>query len=336
MFPIFARWIDRKGMLWLLSECLRQLGLEPNFSERNQVINQKNAHLRAAAPLRNLCLASALIFSGNAWAQDVKFREIETKYIFGFTTGSDIGLEGEKEIAVSSEAMFKRRGGTFQAFKNKLEFEYTPTQFISLEFGILNTVHGVRNVPGLDDHNQTHFGGLSGELKYLLIGRGPASPFGLAVSIEPEWGRVGSKGGRENSFAMETKLMGDVELMPNRLYGALNVIYEPELVKERGVHGFGRESSLGVSTGLSYRFTPTITAGGEIGVYNAYEGLYLNKLVGQAVYVGPTLHVQLTKKMFVQAAFGTQIAGHANDEPGHLDLTNFSRHRAKLKLALEF
>ena len=264
------------------------------------------------------------------------FREIETKYLFGFTSGSDIGSEGEREVALDTTGRFQKRGGSYQAFKSKLEFEYTPTQFMQLEFGLLGTSHAVRNVPGVDDRNQTQFGGLSGELRYLLIGRGPASPFGLTVSVEPEWGRVSGNGSRENSFAMETKLMGDVELIENRLYGAPNLIYEPELVKDKGSKIFGRESSFGVSGGLAYRLTPTLTAGGEVGLYRAYEGLFLNKFAGQAVFVGPTLHLQLTKKTFVSAAWGTQVAGHAKGDPGHLDLENFSRHRAKLKVAFEF
>ncbi len=34
------------------------------------------------------------------------FREIETKYLFGFTSGSDIGSEGENEVALDTTGRF--------------------------------------------------------------------------------------------------------------------------------------------------------------------------------------------------------------------------------------
>ena len=58
----------------------------------------------AASSLR---LAPALLMAGllaaplAARAQEIKtdrFYELETKYLFGFTVGTDIGSEGEKEF----------------------------------------------------------------------------------------------------------------------------------------------------------------------------------------------------------------------------------------------
>src|SRR5215471_17479447 len=56
---------------------------------------------RAAA----LCaIASLMSVGGFARADDVdSWHEIETKYIFGFTTGSGIGLEGEKEFTTDTK-----------------------------------------------------------------------------------------------------------------------------------------------------------------------------------------------------------------------------------------
>jgi hypothetical protein len=36
------------------------------------------------------------------------------------------------------------------------------------------------------------------------------------------------------------------------------------------------------------------------------------------------------------AAWATQVSGHSTEDPGTLNLHDFSRHRAKLKLAFEF
>jgi hypothetical protein len=47
--------------------------------------------------------------------------------------------------------------------------------------------------------------------------------------------------------------------------------------------------------------------------------------------------VKLSRKMFMTAAWNVQVAGHEEDNPGaSLNLHEFSRHRAKMKLAIEF
>ncbi len=68
----------------------------------------------------------------------------------------------------------------------------------------------------------------------------------------------------------------------------------------------------------------------------AYEGLTLQRFRGEAVFVGPTLYARLGERLAVSAAFSTQVAGHAVGVPGRLDLDNFSRHQARLKLTYEF
>lgn len=116
-----------------------------------------------------------------------------------------------------------------------------PTQFLQLALGARGTVHAIRNVPGVADVNQTQFGGLSAEAKYLLVERSPNQPFALSLIVEPAWSRVGGEGGRERAFEIESKLAGDVMLIPNRLYAAVNLIWEPEAVKDRGARAYARE-----------------------------------------------------------------------------------------------
>lgn len=264
------------------------------------------------------------------------FRQVETKYLFGFTTGADIGAEGEKEVEWTTDAALRKRSGRFQAYSSKVELEYVPTQFLQIALGARGTYHAIRNVPGFDDHNQAQFGGLSAEIKYLLVERAPNQPYALSLIVEPAWSRIGGAGGRETAFEIETKLAGDIELVANRLYAAANLIYEPEVVRDRGARAWGRESTLGFTGALTWRALPNVAIGGEMGLYRAYDSYFAQKYVGQALYVGPTMHVQTTKKTFVSLAWGTQIAGSAKGAPGHLDLDNFSRHRARLKVGVEF
>lgn len=242
------------------------------------------------------------------------FRDIETQYIFGFTSGADIGAEGEKEVEVTTDANFRKRAGRFSTLSTKVELEYVPTQFLQLALGARGTVHAIRNVPGVADVNQTQFGGLSAEAKYLLVERSPNQPFALSLIVEPAWSRVGGEGGRERAFEIESKLAGDVMLIPNRLYAAVNLIWEPEAVKDRGARAYARESTLGLTGALTWRATPRLALGGELGYFRAYDSYLLSKYVGQALYLGPTLHAQVTKKTFVALSWGTQVAGSAPPE----------------------
>jgi hypothetical protein len=265
------------------------------------------------------------------------YPEIESKYLFGFTTGTDIGLEGEKEVSFETNGRLGKRAGSYRSLEHKLEFEFTPTQFMQFELGVLGASHRIRDVPGLEDRNSDSFAGLSGEFRYLLIGRGPGSPLGLTFSAEPEWARIDdTTGARVRKFETELKLSADTELVPDRVYAAVNALYEPEWVRAHGER-LERESKVGLSTAVAFRLTPQTALGAELGYFRAYEGLGLRKFEGQALYLGPTLYVQLTKKTFVQAAWSSQVAGRSQDEPGRaLDLDHFERHRAKLKLGIEF
>ena len=82
--------------------------------------------LKYALPL---CSAACLVAGfASAHAEDANsWRDIETKYIFGFTTGSGIGLEGEKEFTIDTVGRFGKRDGHYSATETKYEFEFTPT-----------------------------------------------------------------------------------------------------------------------------------------------------------------------------------------------------------------
>ncbi len=171
-----------------------------------------------------VCLMAALFFvvtNFAARAQDttVIYRDVETKYVFGFTEGSGIGLEGEKEFSLDTEARIGKRDGRYQASETKLEFEFTPNQYVQFEFGPFISAHQIRDVTDLDNRNQVAFGGIFGEVRYLLLDRGPSSPLALTLSVEPEWRRIDETSGeRVTNFELEAKLNADLELIKNRLY----------------------------------------------------------------------------------------------------------------------
>ena len=287
--------------------------------------------------------ALVLIAAGTtARAQvDLAFlREIETENIFGFTEGSGIGLEGEKEVFLDTEARIGKRDGRYFASESKLGFEFTPSQYIQFEFGPFVSAHSIHGVTGLDDRGQLAFGGIFGEISYLLLGRGPSSPLSVTISAEPTWRRVDETSGESVTNAeLELKLKTDVELIENRLYLGANLLYEPEATHdpEHVGAGWAMESKGGISAALSYRILPTMLIGGEVWYLRHYDGALFNDFTGDAIYVGPTIYIQIAPKVFVAAAWSAQVSGSEVDNPdASLNLAEFSRQRAKLKMGVEF
>src|SRR5262245_25676810 len=117
-----------------------------------------------------VAMAAMPIWCGTLHAQDaIDWKEIETKYIFGSTTGSGIGLEGEKEFTIDSKGRFGKRGGSYAATETKYEFEFTPSQFIQIEFGALGSTHHISGVDELDDRRAVAFSGGFAEFRYLAL-----------------------------------------------------------------------------------------------------------------------------------------------------------------------
>jgi hypothetical protein len=264
------------------------------------------------------------------------FHELESKYLFGFTEGADIGEQGEQSVEFENTGAFGKRGGRYSAIEQEIEYENVPTQYLGYELSAHGMAHDIKNVDGLGDLSGVNFSGLSAEFRYLVIGRGPGSPFGLTLTASPEWQRIdGESGAPTVDFNSTFRVIADTELIPNHLFAAANLIYAPEIGKPQG-EDWQRSSQVGATAALAYRVTPKVTVGGEVEYYRAYDGLALQSFAGNALYIGPTLNIQFNSKVMLAAAFSTEVAGAAVGESHNLDLTNFERYHTNLKLEFEF
>jgi hypothetical protein len=264
------------------------------------------------------------------------WRDLETKYIFGFTTGSGIGLEGEKEFTVDSIGRFGKRDGHYAATETKYEFEFTPSQFIQIEFGALGSTHDIGGVTGLDDRSQTALGGAFAELRYLAIERTSNNPLSVTLAVEPTVRRIDETSGeRVRNFEFETTVNADLELLKNRLFAGVNLLYEPE-VTQTVIGDTQREATFGGSAALSFRVASNIVLGGEVWYLRHYDAANLTAFTGDTVMLGPSLFIRFTPKMFMTAAWNTQVWGREVGNPVALNLSEFQRNRAKLKFAWEF
>ncbi|MGH6839630.1 MAG: hypothetical protein ACREDT_12700 [Methylocella sp.] len=264
------------------------------------------------------------------------FRELESKYIFGFTLGSDIGEVGERELEIETNVAFQKRTGSYAALDQEVELEYNPIYSFQIEVAAHGVSTWISGVDGLDDRHGANFGGLSSVFRYLVIGRGPGAPVGLQIAVEPEWSRVNDAGKLTTAFGAETSIIADIELVPNRLFAALNATYTPEIAREFGTPDWQGASTLGLKTALTYRITQSVALGGELEYYRAYDGAGFNRFAGDALFAGPTCFIQFANKLFLSAAYSTQIAGHAAGDANLLDLTDFTRNEARLRVVWEF
>jgi len=313
--------------------------------------------------------------------------------MFGFTVGTDVIEPGRLEVSGEAVSRLGKRLGRYQADAFRSTVTFAPIEGLSIEPGVIGHHFSIRNVSGLDNRSFTGFGGVSAEIKWRILKRGDPSPFGLTLLAQPRMGLLDeSSGERGRSQGLETRLLLDTALIPNTVYAGLNVIYEMDKFRPRGVNLFsskGEEldvpltpcvarpsrvkaapgegddvsrgvegananeteepctalarrksaehsSNFGVSGALAFQAFPNVFLGAEVEYLRAYEGLTLQHFRGEAVFVGPTLFAKLTDHLSITAALSTQVSGHAVGVPGQLDLDNFSRHRARLKVFYEF
>jgi hypothetical protein len=262
--------------------------------------------------------------------------EVDTQFIFGFTLGADVGELGEKEIERETAGRFGKRDGSYIALEDQLRAEFTPSDRIRVEFGVPVAFHSISGVTGLDDRHQSAFNGVDLELRYRLFDRANA-PFALTVGAEPHWARVDDiTGERVANYGSEFSVAADKELIKDRVFGAVNLLYDPEVTQSRLTGMWQHQSMLGLTAAVTNQVKPGTFLGAEMRYLRDYDGIGLNAFAGQALFVGPTFYVSLSKHFAVSGSWTAQVAGHAMGVPGALDLQNFERHQAKLRLMYTF
>jgi hypothetical protein len=258
---------------------------------------------------------------------------IETESLFAFLSGSDIGEKGEKHLTLDFEGHFQKRDGTFRALTKKVELGFNPSDRLHVALELWGDYFKVLGVTGFDDQDRFG-GGVALEFKALLVKR---NSVGVALVVAPHYGTSEHVTGEAAiHYALEVKLILDAELIKDRLFAALNLLYEPELVRPRGEPAFERESMLGLSAAVMARVAQAVFLGAEVQYFRKYEGLALQVFAGHALYLGPALFIKLSEHASLTFGWAIQVAGRAVGDPAPLDLVNFERQRAKAKFSTHF
>jgi hypothetical protein len=296
--------------------------------------------VRARTSIMVLVLASAAGAASHARAEEAgkpgEADRIDTEFIFGFTAGADTGEVGEKELEHTTTAQWDKRDGRYFAGSDQLRFENSPVQNFRFEIGVPVAYYNMSGVTGLDDRNQGAFNGVVTEFRYRLFDRETA-PFALTLGAEPHWSRTEEVSGEPvTNYGGELSVAIDKELVKNRVFGAVNVIYDPETTLSQITGQWERDSTFTLSAAITTQVSPGAFVGVEGRYLRKYDGIGLDTLLGQAFFAGPTAYFRLSKSLAISGAWGFQITGRATGVGGALDLTNFTRQQAQLRVEYNF
>ena len=260
----------------------------------------------------------------------------DTEHIFAFMIGTDVGTLGEREFQTETTGRFGRSGGTYRAVGQEFELEFVPVRNFRVELGSTFATHFISGVPGLDDQRRLSWQGGSIDFRYRFLDRETA-PFGLTFATEVHGHRVDETTAEAvRSFGTEFRLAFDRELVPDRIIAAFNVLYEPEWTRVIGSGVMEKDSTAGAALGVLAQVRPGFLLGGEARYLRKYEGIGLEELAGQALFVGPTAYFQLSKRSRLTASWSIQAWGRPAGSTASLDLVNFDRHQARLIFGVNF
>ena len=281
----------------------------------------------APAPARAQSLPTA--------AENLTPGDLDSEHLFGFTEGSDLGVPEEAELEWETSGRLGKRLGRFLAIDSSLALKVPLTSDFRLAPGVSFNAYDI-GAPGSPARTTGGFNGGFLETRLRLLDRRTAL-VGLTINLVPSYGTVDSgSGAPARGFGTELGLLADRELIPDRLIAAVNVGIALSSVRMNATDERLAGSGVEVAGALAYRVQPGLFLGGEIRYARTYEGLTLDRLAGQAAYLGPTAYVTLSPQAWASFTWSFQIAGRAVGEPGSLDLSGFDRHQMRLRVGYSF
>jgi len=271
-----------------------------------------------------------------AHGQPSAHTEIDTEHIFGFSMGSDIGKPGEIEVEFENVGAFGKRSGTYAAWAGLNQAKFTLSDNFRIAPGFALSGQRINGVPGMADHRDVAFSGAAIELRYKLVDRAVA-PFGLTLHAQPGWSRIDDGSGMHiEQYGGEFAALFDRELVKDRLYAAFNVWYATGGTREIATNLWRHDSEMQLQAAISYALQPALVLGLGVRYARAYDGGGLDRFAGDAVFAGPTFSYTISQEIGISGTWQTQIAGRAAGDSRSLNLDQFERHQALLRLNLHF
>ena len=284
-----------------------------------------------ALPARRLAAAGLVFLAlfGSAAA------EVDTEHMFGFTEGSDIGAPRQLEAEIEEIGHFGREGGTYSSFATNMNLKYPLTETFRIAGGLTVSRFDSYDVTGVDNINAFVFDRITAEFRWRPLDRETA-PLGLTFMAAPFYGFIDDVSGQPASaFGATLLAIADRELIHERLFGAVNLLWQFQRARPYATQTIEDASALGFSTSFSTRIADWLYLGGEARYLRAFDGMALNTLAGQAVYVGPNFYLPFAKGMSLSGGWNIQAWGQSTGAASALDLTNFESQLFKVRFAID-
>jgi hypothetical protein len=261
--------------------------------------------------------------------------EADTEHMFGFSEGTDIGEPFQPEGEIETVGRLGKSQGTYSALATTFNLKYPLATWFRVAPGIAFARYEIAGVPTFDDVNQFVFDHAQLEFRWRVLGR-ESNPVGLTVVATPFYGTVDpATGTPADSFGVQFIAAVDRELVPDRLFATVNLVYGLGRTRTRATGLTEDASQLGLSAAATVRLLPWLYLGGDLRYLRNYDGLGLSGLAGQAVYLGPTFYATLGKGVSLSGAWEPQVWGQSPDTPSSLDLATFERHQFKVRLSVD-
>ena len=184
-----------------------------------------------------ILLVSVLLLLPRIAQSQQNSEPVDTEHIFGFTEGADIGEKGEKELENTTIGSLGTMIGSYAFFQNETSFRYGVVEHFRASLGVLTDHYSIHNVPGLDDRTGLGFGGTTSEFRWQVLER-DRSPIDLTLSLAPQWQRIDTVSGRnEPSYSVPLAILADTALLPDTVFAASNIIWNPTLTRSRQIRG---------------------------------------------------------------------------------------------------
>jgi hypothetical protein len=287
-------------------------------------------------PISATTFRAALVCVSALLPGSVHAEGIDTEHLFGFMIGTDVGNVGEREFQSQTTGGFSRNDGRYRAISQELELEFVTARNFRIEIGSAFAAHDINGVPGLEDRRQLSWQGVSVDLRYRFLNR-DAAPFGMTVAVESHADRIDeTTAAAVRNYGTQFALAFDREVVPNVAVAALNLIYQPEWTRLVGTGAAEQESTIGAALGVMAQMRPGVFLGAETRYLRRYEGIGLQELAGQALFIGPTAYFQLSERSRLTASWSVQAWGRPAGSNTVLDLVNFERHQARLVFGVNF
>lgn len=255
--------------------------------------------------------------------------------MFGFTEGSDIGTARQPEAELETIGAFGRADGNYSAVSATASLKYPLTSSFRLAPSITFTRFDSSGVTDVDDVQQVKAERVGLEIRWRALDRETA-PVGMTFVASPTVGFVDPlSGAPADTWGVGLIGIVDRALIPDRLFAALNLVYDFGRVRDYA-NGLTTDMSfLGFDAAFSTRLLPWFYAGAEVRYERAFDGLAFGNVVGQAVNVGPVFFMTLGRGVSLSGGWNIQAWGAVPSQAAGLDLVNFNRNLVKLRLAVD-